>query len=377
MKKNTILKANSAGQSIWLDSLSRNMINNGELAHFISLGVSGVTSNPVIFRKAISEDASYKEALREYAESFLSPEEIFEEIAIEDIRSAADMLLPVYEKTNGADGFVSIEVDPRLANKTEATIEEARRLWSRISRQNIMIKVPGTNEGITAIRSLIAEGINVNVTLLFSRDTYKLAANAYIEGLLEYARKGHSAPAHVASVASFFVSRLDTAIDAMLPEGDPRQGKAGIANARLAYHQFLDIFNCSPSSGGAFVPLHTAGAMVQRLLWASTSVKSPRYPSTMYVEALLGAKTINTLPPATIDVFLECNTMTDTITKKKEEDISLLESLEKDGISLKEVTDRLLVEGIAAFTDAYEQLMVSISAETSRIFAKEKQVSKG
>ncbi len=360
---NAIAQANEIGQSIWLDSISRDMVRSGELARLVSLGVSGVTSNPTIFEKAVSEGASYDEALAEFADGGGDVQRLFEGLAVEDIRDAADVLRPVYDSTDSRDGYVSIEVSPTLARDTGGTIEEARRLFDSIDRPNVMIKVPGTPEGMPAVRTLIGEGINVNVTLLFSLAAYKAAAAAYVDGLRDYAAGDDSDPSRIASVASFFVSRVDTAADKLLEEsgggGDSLlMGKIGIANARVAYGEFQEIFG-----EDQFGDLAGRNAQAQRPLWASTSVKNPDYPDTMYVDELMGPQTVNTLPEATLTALLEHGDVRDRLTARADEARAQIDALEERGISLDAITDELLVAGIAAFSDSWHSLLDRIEAK--------------
>ncbi len=368
---NAVKQANEAGQSIWLDMISREMIASGELDRLVDLGISGVTSNPTIFEKAMAEGAAYDDALALYAEAGGDAGRAFEGLAVEDIRNAADVLRRVYERTNGEDGFVSIEVSPTLAHDTDATIEEGRRLFSSIDRPNVMVKVPGTPEGMPAIRTLISEGVNVNVTLLFSLDAYRNAAKAYIDGLQAYVASGKGSPERVASVASFFVSRVDSSIDKLLDEAkqsgraddvDHLKGKIGIANAKLAYAEFQRVFE-----GDAFSNLAKRQAQRQRPLWASTSVKNPEYPDTMYMDNLIGPYTVNTIPPATLTAFLEQGDVRETITKDVDEARAQVAELERVGISLDAVTDDLLKAGVKAFADSYKSLLDGIEMKLGRL----------
>ncbi len=363
---NNVFKARELGQSIWLDSISRDMLRSGELKRLVESGVSGVTSNPTIFEKAISESDIYDGALVEYARNGATPERIFEQLAVDDIRDAADVLRSAYDDSSGKDGFVSIEVSPRLAYDTEGTVEEARRLWSTIDRPNVMIKVPGTPEGVPAIKQLISEGINVNVTLLFSIDAYRAAANAYIDGVREYMSSGKGSPNRIASVASFFVSRVDTSVDKGLGEGHELTGKAGIANARVAYGEFQELFDITLGSGN-FHPLATTGAQVQRPLWASTSVKNPEYPDTMYVDELMGPQTVNTVPAATLDALLERGTVEDRLSSEVDGAKSLMSQIDEAGVSMKKVTDDLLKAGVTAFSDSYDSLLAQISEKLGKL----------
>ena len=370
---NAITRTNALGQSIWLDSISRDMIKSGELARMVEIGVSGVTSNPTIFEKAVSEGASYDEALAQFAQSGGDTRRIFEGLAVDDIRDAADVLRPVYIRTGAKDGYVSIEVSPKLAQDTAGTVEEARRLFKSIGRRNVMIKVPGTPEGVPAIRALIAEGININVTLLFSISAYRQSAEAYIAGLRDYVAAGRDSPEHIASVASFFVSRVDTAADRLLekppkrgPGIDPEQlkGKIGMANAKLAYAEFEKLFH------GPFLwDLRKAEVQVQRPLWASTSTKNPKLPDTMYVDGLIGPDTVNTVPPATLMAFLEHGNPSDSLKKDVDEARRQVQQLGELGISLDGITDDLLVAGVKAFADSYDKLLKQIQDKLARLSA--------
>jgi transaldolase/glucose-6-phosphate isomerase len=368
---NAIQQANAHGQSIWLDSISRDMIKSGELARQVSLGVSGVTSNPTIFEKAVSEGASYDTALMQFASSGGDVRRVFEGLAVDDIRDAADVLRPVYDRTSGRDGYVSIEVSPTLARDTAGTVEEARRLYGSIGRPNVMIKVPGTAEGMPAVRSLIGEGINVNVTLLFSIAMYRQAAQAYMAGLRDYRAGGGADVSRVASVASFFVSRVDTSADKLL-EKPPQQaarvdpqslkGKTGIANAKLAYADFQGMFG-----GATFGDLRRAGAQVQRPLWASTSTKNPDYLDTMYLDGLIGRDTVNTVPPATLVAFLEHGNVTESVTRDVDAARDQVQKLRALGISLDAITDQLLAAGLQAFSESYDKLLKQIESKLAKM----------
>lgn len=360
---NNIQKALENGQSIWLDSISRDMLRSGELQRFVDMGVTGVTSNPTIFDKAIAESDIYDDALIEYAKDGADRKTIFERLAVDDIRDAADVLRPVYDSAGRRDGFVSIEVSPTLAYDTDGTIGEARRLWAAVDRPNVMIKVPGTPAGVPAIKSLLAEGINVNVTLLFALDAYLAAANAYIEGLNEFARSGKGSLGAVASVASFFVSRVDTSVDDALPDGHELRGKIGIANAKLAYAEFNELFDRKLGGGGSFFPLHTTGAQVQRPLWASTGVKNPDYPDTLYIDGLMGPDTVNTVPEGTMNAMLDHGTPGAALAEGLDEARAQIDALEESGVSLNKITDDLLAAGVKSFADSYETLLGRIEAK--------------
>lgn len=373
---NPLLELQKYGQSIWYDNIERRLLTGGGLARMIAEdGVLGLTSNPTIFEKAISGSRDYDEAIAALAAQGRSVEHIYEALAIEDIRQAADLLRPIYERTNGVDGYVSLEVSPHLAYNTENTVAEARRLFAAVNRPNLMIKVPGTPEGIPAIEELIGSGINVNVTLLFAISAYEAAAWAYIRGLERLAAAGGDV-SRVASVASFFVSRIDTAADKRLQAriaatDDPAQqvalrgllGKAAIANSKLAYQRFRQIF-----ADPRFQALAARGARVQRLLWASTSTKNPAYRDTLYVEELIGPDTVNTVPQVTLDAFRDHGVVRGaTVTEGLDEAQATLAQLEALGISLAEITAEVLEQGVQAFATSYDQLMTVIAAKRAAL----------
>jgi transaldolase/glucose-6-phosphate isomerase len=359
------------GQSVWLDFIRRNLIKSGELGRLIDRdGVRGVTSNPSIFEKAIAGSGDYTESLAAAPREWTAMQ-VYESLAIADIRDAAEVLRPVYEQSSGRDGYVSLEVSPYLADKTAETVNEARRLWRAVDRPNLMIKVPATAAGIPAIRTLISEGINVNVTLLFAQETYEAVAQAYIAGLAERARAGADV-SKIASVASFFVSRIDTLVDGMIdkriasnPAGADRaaieglRGKIAIANAKLAYQRYLRLYRSEH-----WQALAAKGAQTQRLLWASTSTKNPSYRDVMYVEELIGPETVNTIPPATMDAFREHGAPRETLTEGIDRAGEEMDALARAGISMKEVTDRLVQEGVKLFADAFDQLLAAVTKAT-------------
>ena len=362
---NPLKRLNECGQSVWLDFLDRKFVGNGSFKRLVDDdGVSGVTSNPTIFRKAITSGSEYDQSINStIASADCDAMQLYEHVAIEDIRSAADVLLPVYRSKGGADGFVSLEVSPYLANDTQGTIAEARRLWKEVARPNVMIKVPATDAGVPAIRQLLGEGININITLLFARAYYRQVAEAYIAALEQLTAAGGD-PRRLASVASFFVSRIDTAVDKLIdaklkqrPDaalGDLR-GKIAIANAKLAYQDYKQLF-----SGSRWDALQSRGARVQRLLWASTSTKNPAYRDVMYVEDLIGPDTINTMPLETLEAFRDHGQVANTI----EQDIPAaqrrLDLLEKSGISLKTITDELTVDGVRLFAESFDGLLAGV-----------------
>jgi transaldolase / glucose-6-phosphate isomerase len=357
------------GQSVWLDYIRRNLITGGELKRLINEdGLRGVTSNPAIFEKAIAGSTDYIEALAALEkQKDVEPMALYEQLAIKDIQDAADTLRSVYDSTKKRDGYVSLEVSPYLANDTKSTIDEARRLWKAIGRPNVLIKVPATDAGIPAIRTLISEGININVTLLFAQTYYEAVADAYIGGLAERARKGADVSG-VASVASFFVSRIDTLIDSIVSERIKKvtsagerarlqslQGKIAIASAKLAYQKYKEI--CRSKE---WLALEGKGAHTQRLLWASTSTKNPAYPDVMYVEELIGPDTVNTIPPATLDAFRDHGKLRASLESQLTEAHDAIQTLERVGISLKDATDQLQQEGVKLFADAFDKLLVAV-----------------
>ncbi|HET6609319.1 MAG TPA: bifunctional transaldolase/phosoglucose isomerase [Rhodopila sp.] len=361
---NKLKQLEAYGQSPWLDYLKRSLIEKGELRTLIERdGLKGVTSNPSIFEKAIGETDEYAEALKAFqAEADHGISAIYEHLAIADIRAAADVLRPVYEQTDGRDGYISLECSPYLASDTEATVSEAQRLWAAVNRPNLMVKVPATPAGIPAIRQLIGRGLNINITLLFAVNVYEQVVEAYISGLEDRARAGGDV-AKIGSVASIFVSRIDVAADKRLDKlgdktlADRLRGKAGIANAKIAYTRYKELF-----STPRWRHLAEAGAKTQRLLWASTSTKSPAYKDTMYVDALIGRDTVDTIPPATMDAFRDHGAV---IPDAIEQDVSgaraLLAELGENGVSLKEITDELVKDGVQQFADAFDKLFDTIA----------------
>lgn len=362
------------GQAIWLDYIRRSFIDSGDLQKLVAQGVRGVTSNPSILEKAIAGSTDYDLDMRSLVEAGRSVNEIYEALALDDIGRAADLLRPVYEQTKGADGYVSLEVSPALAHDTEGTIADARRLFAALDRPNIMIKVPATPAGFPAIETLIGDGININVTLIFSLDQYKAAAQAYIAGLEKLlAGEGITGRAidQVASVASFFVSRVDTAADSQLEAiGETElQGKIANANARVAYAHFREIF-----AGETWRRLAAQGAQVQRPLWASTSTKNPHYPDTLYVDQLIGPHTVNTVPPATLDKFIEHGEVALTLEPGIDQAHADTARLADLGIDLDHITRKLLDDGVAAFAQAFDALLESIAQKRARILAEQPQL---
>ena len=345
------------GQAVWIDYISRSLITTGRLTELVDEGIRGLTSNPTIFEKAIAGSSDYDREMARLAGEGKSVEEIYEALALKDIGDAADILRPLYDRTNGEDGYVSLEVSPTLAHDTAGTITDARRLYKILGRPNVMIKVPATLEGIPAIETLIGEGINVNATLIFSLTHYQAVAGAYLNGL-EILAAASGDLNRVASVASFFISRIDTAVDKELDKRNviDLQGKIAIAAAQTAYARFQKIFSGEPWSR-----LSSPGARVQRPLWASTGTKNPLYPDTLYVDSLIGPDTVNTVPPATMEAFLDHGIVAPTIETDLEEARALLLRLDESGIDLDAITQKLQDDGVASFADSFETLLASIS----------------
>jgi len=363
------------GQSVWLDYIRRNLIISGELKRLIEEdGLRGMTSNPSIFEKAIAGSTDYTDFLNSLRDrTDLDAKARYELLAIRDIQDAADLMRPVYDSAKRKDGFVSLEVSPYLAHDTQGTIAEARRLWRSVSRDNVMIKVPGTAEGLPAIKQLISEGMNINVTLLFSQQVYEQVAEAYIAGLEQLAANGGDL-SRVASVASFFISRIDTLVDSIVndklkTEKDPAKqallksilGKVAIANGKLTYQGYLKIF-----SGPRWDALAKKGAQTQRVLWASTSTKNPNYRDVIYIEELIGPDTVNTMPPATIDAFRDHGKLRNSLTEDIPGAQKTMDDLAKAGISMKEVTDKLTEDGVKLFADAFDKLLAAVERSTTQ-----------
>jgi transaldolase len=367
MAKTPLHELADHGQSVWSDYLSRPFIHEGELAQMIDLGVVGVTSNPSIFQAAIAEGDAYDQQIRELVSGGESePKEIFIALAVDDIRDACDVLRPVHDEGDGKDGYVSLEVDPNLAHETEATVEEAKRLHKLVDRPNVYIKIPATKEGLPAIEEAIAAGIPVNVTLIFSLERHRAVAEAYIRGLKRLVESGGD-PSRVTSVASFFVSRVDTEADKRLDEiggHDELKGKLAIANAKLAYQLAKEIF-----SGDAWDELVAKGATLQRCLWASTSTKNPEYRDVMYVEELIGPDTVNTMPRETIKAVDDHATIEDTLEQDLEGARKLLDDLKAAGVDYDDVVDTLEKEGVQKFADAFKKLFSDIESKRDSLVA--------
>jgi transaldolase len=369
MAKSALWSLRDLGQSPWYDQISREMIDSGELAGLRDRGIAGVTSNPSIFQAAVAGSSAYDGIILENARSGLDSEAIYEKLAIHDIQDACDILRPVYDETKGADGFVSFEVSPHLAHDTQGTINNARRLWALVDRPNLMIKVPGTEAGVPAINTLLTEGLNINVTLLFSLTAYEAVARTFIDALEARKAAGDDVGA-VSSVASFFVSRVESAADgriqARIDSGESAlsalSGKTAVANAIAAYGMFLDIF-----SGERWDALAAAGGRVQRCLWASTSTKNPAYSDILYVEELVAPHTVNTMPPATVVAWEDHGDARLTLEDNIENARADLANLKAAGISMEEITDELLAAGVKAFADSYNDLLEDISGKASAL----------
>jgi len=370
---NPLVELGKYGQSVWLDYIRRNIITNGELKRMTAEeGVRGVTSNPSIFEKAIAGSNDYDDILASLkSRKDLDAKGRYEVLAVRDIQDATNILRPIYDQTKRYDGYVSLEVSPYLAHDTKGTLEEARRLWKWVDRENLMIKVPGTKEGIPAFQQLISEGINVNVTLLFAQGVYEEVAQAYIAGLEQLAARGGDVTKS-ASVASFFISRIDTLVDSIIADKlktatDPAQkellssllGKVAVANGKLTYQAYQRIF-----SGARWDALKAKGARTQRVLWASTSTKNPKYSDILYVEDLIGPDTVNTMPLNTMEAFKDHGKPRVTLTEEVASAKRTMENLAKAGISMKEVTDKLTEDGVKLFAEAFDQLLKAIEKTT-------------
>ncbi len=364
---NPLSELHQLGQSVWLDYIDRELLTGGELRRLIEEdAIRGVTSNPTIFDKAISGSDAYDAQIKELAASDpgISVEDLYEKLAISDIQQATDILRPVYEESEGGDGYVSLEASPRLANDTDATLAEVRRLWKLVDRPNLMIKVPATKRGIPAIETLLAEAYNINITLMFSMEHYEAVAKAYLQGISR-------APSALrpASVASFFVSRVDTKADKALerigtPEALALRGRIAVANSKLVYRRFREIFD-----GDDFADLRAKGARVQRVLWGSTSTKNPEYSDVLYVEPLIGPDTVNTMPPALIDAFRDHGKARIAVGDDLGEEEARLGQLKELGIDLDQITEELQEEGVKAFADSFEHLLQTIEEKRKALAA--------
>jgi len=368
---NPLKALSEQGQSVWLDFMRRSLVTTGELQRLIDNdGLKGLTSNPTIFQKAVEGSEDYDDLFQEWAPRGSSAGEVFEALAIRDIGDAARIFRPVWEQTRHRDGYCSIEVTPTLAHDTQGTVAEARRLWKKLGVPNVMVKIPGTVEGVPAIEQCVSDGLNINVTLLFSQDAYVAVAEAYIRGLEKRAARGEDV-SQSASVASFFVSRIDTLVEKVIASREktatPQQralfdevtGKVAIANAKQAYQKYKTLF-----SGPRWQALADKGAKTQRVLWASTGTKNPKFSDVLYVDELIGPDTVNTIPPATLDAFRDHGKVRRTLDQGLDQADAVMGKLEQSGISMKAVTDQLVDEGVKSFSDSFHQL---ISAVESRL----------
>ena len=364
---NPLIELQAYGQSFWYDNIRRKFLRDGTIQSLIDDdGLRGMTSNPSIFEKAIGGSDDYDEQMRALVTQGADASAIYEALALADIQAACDLFAEVYDESGGGDGFVSLEVSPHLARDTEATVAEARRLFAVVGRPNVMIKVPATPEGVPAIRQLISEGINVNITLMFSMNHYEAVAQAYVDGLTQLLENGGN-PEKVASVASFFVSRVDTAVDKKLaalddPAAEALMGKVAVANSKIVYQRFKEIFH-----GDVFAQLQAAGAGRQRLLWASTSTKNRNYPDTLYIDELIGPETVNTMPPETIEAFRDHGRVDNTLEQGIEEARLLLDNLAELQIDLDEITEQLQADGVEAFANSFDGLMQTIAEKKARL----------
>ena len=373
--ENPLKELTKFGQSVWLDYIRRDLLTSGELKRLTEEdGLRGMTSNPSIFEKAIAGSDLYAQTLAELEKrKDLDAKGRYEELAIKDIQDAADFLKPVYQQTKKRDGYVSLEVSPNLAHKTQETLDEARRLWKRVGRENLMVKVPGTPEGIPAFQQLISEGVNINVTLLFAFDVYVRVAEAYVAGLEAFAKSGGDV-SRIASVASFFISRIDTLVDGEIDAklktaANPADqtllrslhGKVAIANGKLTYQRYKQIF-----SGPRWDALASRGAQTQRVLWASTSTKNPAYSDVYYVEELIGPDTVDTIPPATFDAFRDHGKPRASLEENVQVAQEIMQGLEKAGISMKAATDKLTVAGVKQFSDDFDKLLDAVKQHAAK-----------
>jgi transaldolase len=366
MNRTKLHELDELGQSVWLDYMHRSLINSSGLRTYVEQGLRGVTSNPTIFGKAIGESNLYDGQIQELAQDGKSAHEIYDELTFADCRRAADVLRPVYDRTDGRDGFFSLEVDPHLAHDAKSSSEEARRFFKAVDRPNLMVKIPATTEGMTAIRALTAEGHNINITLMFSLEQYEQVAEAFLSGLEERINVFHELKP-IVSVASLFVSRIDTKVDELLDKIDTAEaralrGKIGIANAKMVYQRFLEIFQ-----GDRWQRLVEKGAHVQRVLFGSTGTKNPNYSDVLYVENLIGPNTVNTMPPETIEAFLDHGKIEPTLERDLDKARTQLKQLEKLGINLTEVTRQLLDEAVEKFIQPFDSVLKTIAEKQAKL----------
>ncbi len=377
MRETTIERLGEFGQSAWLDNISRSLIESGKLNEMIGWGLRGITSNPTIFDKAIRLSSDYDDKIRELSSTGKSTFEIYDDLTVRDVQAAADIFKPVYEKTGGLDGYISLEVNPQLAFKAEKTIEEGKRLYKKVNRPNVMFKVPSTEAGFKAIEELLACGINVNITLIFSVEQYIKTARVFLRGMRRLAQEGGEV-SRVRSVASVFVSRLDTATDRILDEQLRKEqdelakdelqslkGKAAVANAKLIFHKYLEIF-----SSGEFKQLEEKGVNPQRVLWGSTSTKNPDYSDIKYVSELIAKDTINTMPQQTFDAFLDHGVVKEAMTADIKEAQNVVRNLKKSEIDINDICAQLLRDGVVAFEKSFESLLNSIEEKVAHLRKK-------
>lgn len=364
---NPIKEAREIGQSIWLDFISRELITKGQLKELINEGVCGITSNPTIFNKAITKGTEYDEQIKNILKSnpFIDTQALYECLVIKDIQMAADILYPLYEKTNGMDGLVSVEISPHLAYDTQRTITEGRRLWNLVDRPNVMIKVPSTPQGIQAIKTLVSEGVNINITLVFSIKHYEAVVHAYTQGIAK-------SPHNISSVASFFVSRIDTYVDRELEKIGTKEalalrGKVAVAHSKLAYQRFREIFYKDK-----FSTQRQQDIPIQRVLWGSTSTKNPAYSDVLYVENLIGPDTINTMPLETLKAFLDHGKVRPTLEEKVDEAKKILDNLAEVGVNLDAITEQLQKDGVKAFIDSFDELIKTLENKRKKILTSKK-----
>jgi transaldolase len=364
MSKTTIEQLGEVGQSVWLDYISRSLLKSGRLKELIGLGITGMTSNPTIFDKAINSGSDYDNQIQELQGQGKSIFEIYDDVTVKDIQDAADIFRPTYDKTKGLDGYVSLEINPKLAYNTQQTIEEGKRLALKVNRPNVMFKVPATDAGYEAIAALLADGINVNVTLIFSLEQYQKTAAAYLEGIKRLLQNKGDARS-IRSVASVFVSRIDTAADKLLDQLQGREeaaslkGKAAVANSNLIYRAYTEIF-----SGDAFKGMGKEGASVQRVLWGSTGTKNPAYSDIKYMAEMIAKDTVNTVPENTLEAFLDHGVAQETITADANEAQGIIDSLQGLGIDINNVCAQLLEDGVVAFEQSFDSLLDAIEKKT-------------
>lgn len=364
MAKTTVERLGEFGQSVWIDNINRSMIDGGKLEEMIKTGLRGMTSNPTIFDKAISSSNDYDKKIKELCRQGVSTFEIYDCLTVRDVQDAADLFKSVYEKTNGLDGYVSLEINPKLASKTQETIDEGRRLFKKVSRPNVMFKVPSTDAGFAAIEELLSDGMNINITLIFSLEQYIKTAQAFINGIRKLLQKGKDL-SQVRSVASVFVSRIDATVDKMIDEKnitDTLKGKAAVANSNLIFQKYIEIFG-----GSEFKKLAEKGANLQRVLWGSTSTKNPAYSDIKYVTELIGKNTVNTMPENTFKAFLDHGTIEEALSSGTKGPQDIIDDLKTHGININSVCEKLLRDGVVAFEKSFDSLLGSIEKKSETL----------